>query len=488
MPASSSPNPPTRLLRALAGGLILALSLGWASAGGGAYEDLPPAVIAALDEVAPDLVFTEIEIEDEDDGTLYEIHGIAGGGELEAKLNEDGEFLELKIGGGDYGDDDATVPADIGDSLSALFPGISVTRSEERSVGGLNFFEIGATVGVQRIEIRIESGGRLLEVETLGLAPDAAPGSPIDLAGLPSTVAAQLSAYEIHRVVAFGEPADRYRVWASLGNALVTASFGAGGELLSYALDRDADSLGDLVEAELGSDPDRWDSDGDDYPDGFEAEEHRDPLDASSHPQIISVSAHPGTKVIHLGVVTFYGADFTLEQCGDNTGSWAALGTSFAGDGSLQEFILPIADEIGRCFFRVSIAPKPEESSKRGVSSTPIEGHCMLPETINGLEINIGSDDDGGGSRSLHFKTPTRGEIVELEGDEVELSPFAYVYERIGECKARVTLTFSTSDGFETEIFTLTFTSDSQGAYVCQEFEHGEPEDPQHGDFTVSAN
>ena len=67
MPASFSPNPPNRLLRALAGGLILTLSLGWACAGGGAYEDLPAAVIAALDEVAPDLVFTEIEIEEEDD-------------------------------------------------------------------------------------------------------------------------------------------------------------------------------------------------------------------------------------------------------------------------------------------------------------------------------------------------------------------------------------------------------------------------------------
>ncbi len=76
MPVSLSPSPtPTRLLRALAGCLSPLLAPSLANAGDGAYEDLPPAVIAALDEVAPDLVFTEIGIEEEDEGTLYEIHG-----------------------------------------------------------------------------------------------------------------------------------------------------------------------------------------------------------------------------------------------------------------------------------------------------------------------------------------------------------------------------------------------------------------------------
>jgi len=484
MPASLSPETPTRLLRALAGCLVLFFAPSLANAGGGAYEDLPPAVIAALDEVAPDLVFTEIGIEEEDEGTLYEIHGITGGNELEAKLDQFGQFLELKIGDDD--DDDVTIPGAITESLGELFPGISVTRSEERSAGGIEFFELEATVGTRQIEIRIEFGGRLLEVETPGLAPSFVSASPLEPGELPAPVAAQVAAYEIHHAVAYGATATLYRVWGSSGNSLITASFGANGELLSYALDRDADGLSDLAEAGLGSDLERWDSDGDDYPDGFEIGERCSPLDASSHPQIISVSADPGTRVIHVGVVTFYGADFTLEQCGDTAGEWTALGASFAGDGTIREFVLPIAEEIGRCFFRISITPKPEESSKRDASSTPVEGHCKVPETINGLEIRFG--EDGEGSRSLFFKTPTRGEVVELEDDEVELSPFAYAYERIGECRARVTLTFSTSDGFETEIFTLTFTSDSQGAYISQEFEHGEPEDPEQGDFTLSAN
>ena len=68
------------------------------------------------------------------------------------------------------------------------------------------------------------------------------------------------------------------------------------------------------------------------------------------------------------------------------------------------------------------------------------------------------------------------------------MTPFAYTFEETGECEMRVTLTFSTSDGFETKVFTLTFTSETAGTYVSQDYEHGEPEAPEEGDFTLTMN
>jgi hypothetical protein len=353
----------------------------------------------------------------------------------------------------------------------------------------MHFFQIGAEIGTRQIEIKIDPSGRLLEVETVGVEVDRDSGTAIDPADLPAPVIAVTSLYQIHSARAIGEPATMYLVEGALDGSLVSALISVDGELLSYELDRDADGLGDIGETEHGTDPGKWDTDNDDYPDGFELRHGSDPLDASSFPQILSIQSDGAGNVIRLSVQTFRGADFTIQQCGDTAGTWTALGASFAGDDRIQVFILPIAEEIRRCFFRIAITPKPEDASKPGDTSKPEAGDCMAPDSITGFEINIADDDDDEGeSRSLSFITATRGEIVRHENDEIEISPFAYTYEEIGDCQARVTLTFSTSDGFETEVFTLTFTSESEGAYISQEFEHGEPEDPEEGGFTLTMN
>ena len=50
--------------------------------------------------------------------------------------------------------------------------------------------------------------------------------------------------------------------------------------------DSDGDGVADSVEAELGSDPNNADTDGDTWPDGEEIAENADPLDPDHHPYI----------------------------------------------------------------------------------------------------------------------------------------------------------------------------------------------------------
>lgn len=277
----------------------------------------------------------------------------------------------------------------------------------------------------------------------------------------------------------------RYEIHGTVGSAEIEAVVREDGTILklkmggSYVpVDTDGDGIDDLTERRVGLDPYDADTDGDFYPDGFEIARRSNPDDAASVPEILRLRPDVRAGVIVVEVSTFSGAEFVVEQCGGDFVSWSRFGKTIVGDGGVVQIPVPDTGEIPECYFRVRVV-----AAAGGVPGVPVAGGGNVPASLEGYDVVIERDDEE--EVRLCFINGAYGEEVEEEGDDIEFTAFGYRVRQTGENTLRVTLVFTTSDGYETEDYDLTFDADGNGTYSSTKTESGESEDSERGNFTA---
>ena len=258
------------------------------------------------------------------------------------------------------------------------------------------------------------------------------------------------------------------------------------GQLVQYNIDRDGDGLGDAYELVCGFDPNDADSDKDGFPDGLEHLKEGDPLDSKVLPKILKMYHDQDSNVMVITVSTCRGKNFFLEvnPTGRNEG-WEKLGESVLGDGSDKEFTMPSDGFFINAMVRVGVeAPDPgvvmnaDKPPKKKSNK-----NCSVPSSLKGREIVISQ------GKRLLFRSNRRGEMVEGGNRGNMVVPFSYTFSKPDHCKARLVLTFTTRQGFETMVYELTFVSKGgSGEFVAKKFGRGRKENASQGNFTISMN
>ncbi|MEE2808860.1 MAG: hypothetical protein VYB73_06065 [Verrucomicrobiota bacterium] len=258
------------------------------------------------------------------------------------------------------------------------------------------------------------------------------------------------------------------------------------GQLVQYNIDRDGDGLGDAYELVCGFDPNDADSDKDGFPDGLEHLKEGDPLDSKVLPKILKMYHDQDSNVMVITVSTCRGKSFFLEvnPTGRNEG-WEKLGESVLGDGSDKEFTMPSDGFFINAMVRVGVeAPDPglvmnaDKPPKKKSNK-----NCSVPSSLKGREIVISQ------GKRLLFRSNRRGEMVEGGNRGNMVVPFSYTFSKPDHCKARLVLTFTTRQGFETMVYELTFVSKGgSGEFIAKKFGRGRKENASQGNFTISMN
>lgn len=258
------------------------------------------------------------------------------------------------------------------------------------------------------------------------------------------------------------------------------------GQLVQYNIDRDGDGLGDAYELVCGFDPNDADSDKDGFPDGLEHLKEGDPLDSKVLPKILKMYHDQDSNVMVITVSTCRGKNFFLEvnPTGRNEG-WEKLGESVLGDGSDKEFTMPSDGFFINAMVRVGVeAPDPgvvmnaDKPPKKKSNK-----NCSVPSSLKGREIVISQ------GKRLLFRSNRRGEMVEGGNRGNMVVPFSYTFSKPDHCKARLVLTFTTRQGFETMVYELTFVSKGgSGEFIAKKFGRGRKENASQGNFTISMN
>ena len=258
------------------------------------------------------------------------------------------------------------------------------------------------------------------------------------------------------------------------------------GQLLEYSIDRDGDGLGDAYELNCGFNPNDSDSDKDGFPDGLEHLKDGDPLDPSVLPKILKMYHDLESNVMVITVSTCNGKSFFLEvNMAGGKGEWEKLGESVLGDGEDKEFTIPSDGFFVNAMVRVGI----EEVDQNLVLNADVptrkksNKNCNIPSSLRGREIAIGQ------GKRLVFRSTRRGEMVEGSNRGNMVVPFSYTFSKPDRCKARLVLTFTTRQGFETMVYELTFVSKGGGGeFIAKKFGKGRKENAGQGNFTISMN
>ena len=258
------------------------------------------------------------------------------------------------------------------------------------------------------------------------------------------------------------------------------------GQLVQYNIDRDGDGLGDAYELVCGFDPNDADSDKDGFPDGLEHLKEGDPLDSKVLPKILKMYHDQDSNVMVITVSTCRGKNFFLEvnPTGRNEG-WEKLGESVLGDGSDKEFTMPSDGFFINAMVRVGVE-EPDPGVVMNADKPPKKKsnkNCSVPSSLKGREIVISQ------GKRLLFRSNRRGEMVEGGNRGNMVVPFSYTFSKPDHCKARLVLTFTTRQGFETMVYELTFVSKGgSGEFIAKKFGSGRKENASQGNFTISMN
>lgn len=258
------------------------------------------------------------------------------------------------------------------------------------------------------------------------------------------------------------------------------------GQLVQYNIDRDGDGLGDAYELVCGFDPNDADSDKDGFPDGLEHLKEGDPLDSKVLPKILKMYHDQDSNVMVITVSTCRGKNFFLEvnPTGRNEG-WEKLGESVLGDGSDKEFTMPSDGFFINAMVRVGVE-EPDPGVVMNADKPPKKKsnkNCSVPSSLKGREIVISQ------GKRLLFRSNRRGEMVEGGNRGNMVVPFSYTFSKPDHCKARLVLTFTTRQGFETMVYELTFVSKGgSGEFIAKKFGRGRKENASQGNFTISMN
>ena len=258
------------------------------------------------------------------------------------------------------------------------------------------------------------------------------------------------------------------------------------GQLVQYNIDRDGDGLGDAYELVCGFDPNDADSDKDGFPDGLEHLKEGDPLDSKVLPKILKMYHDQDSNVMVITVSTCRGKNFFLEvnPTGRNEG-WEKLGESVLGDGSDKEFTMPSDGFFINAMVRVGVE-EPDPGVVMNADKPPKKKsnkNCSVPSSLKGREIVISQ------GKRLLFRSNRRGEMVEGGNRGNMVVTFSYTFSKPDHCKARLVLTFTTRQGFETMVYELTFVSKGgSGEFIAKKFGRGRKENASQGNFTISMN
>jgi hypothetical protein len=284
--------------------------------------------------------------------------------------------------------------------------------------------------------------------------------------------------------------------------SLATASEGS--------LDTDRDGLTNAQEYALGTNPYKRDTDGDQYPDGFEVQRGSLPKDIKSVPSLISISHERsgGAERILISVYTFSGKNFQIEHC-PIARNWKPVGNSVMGDGGVWQSRIPV-DSLQTCgFFRVSLTDSwisfggSNRVNKPGVAgdtTTVIAGANGIGDNGNGgNNNNNGGDDDCDtpddvedlaieldDSRRFSFGEDGAGHVTEHEGADYIFTPFTYTFRKKSGCKAEIIITYpSDKEVPDKEIIVLDFENHIAGSYTSSFYEGGELDSSSSGDFAI---
>ena len=166
-------------------------------------------------------------------------------------------------------------------------------------------------------------------------------------------------------------------------------------------------------------------------------------------------------------------------------GDWEKLGESVLGDGEDKEFTIPSDGFFVNAMVRVGI----EEVDQNLVLNADVptrkksNKNCNIPSSLRGREIAIGQ------GKRLVFRSTRRGEMVEGSNRGNMVVTFSYTFSKPDRCKARLVLTFTTRQGFETMVYELTFVSKGGGGeFIAKKFGKGRKENAGQGNFTISMN
>ena len=442
---------------------------------------LPEAVIKALDELAPGLRITELESEFKNDRILYKIHGYVNGAEAEIKIFGDGTVVKSEIQDEEERNDTHinpdSVPQAVFDTLETTVPGLTVREIEFNG----RYYEVEGTVEGKEVELKILADGTLLKFEVEGDDDDGEKErhDHLTVDDLPEAVRTALSGaapdIEISEIeLESSDGGEIYEIEGTENGKRVELKIAADGTILKFEMDSDGDGLGDADESDVGSDPDDPDSDDDAFPDGFESENGADPLDPNAQPQILNVSlmrdAVPAK--VKLEILTFDGKEFDLEHCPDGI-HWEDLGVTILGDGAVHHVTIPV-DGFEACgFFRVNLKELGERSSPTGSGQSPGDGEkpstegkkCEMPDTLEGIVIDLGDydDDEDDDHHHIMFDKGGTGREIETDGHEIEFTPFTYTVKEKSDCVMEVTVTFPGESEDHVIIYEIQFCEEGKG-------------------------
>lgn len=271
--------------------------------------------------------------------------------------------------------------------------------------------------------------------------------------------------------------------------------------------DEDNDGLTFEEELVLGTDPNKRDTDGDQFPDGFEYRKGSLPLNADSVPTVLTIQHSAATATNPSGVVisvaTFTGKNFQIEHC-PLSQNWRKFGPTVPGDGGVWQVHIPSV-EMGDCgFFRVrfsdSAMPIVQGTNNGSVmakngaeANTPTlpgqindkekEDDCHALTSLDDVSIEL---NEHGKKRFFHFDEDGSGHMMKERGSSFEFTPFTFTARRTADCHTEITITYPTDKGeTEVEVINLRFNDADSGTFTDHFFENGDLEDTDEGDFTI---
>lgn len=124
-------------------------------------KDLPANIKAAVEKHAKGGEIDEIEVEEEDGKTEYEVEYTKGDDEWSIKLDAAGKLLELETEI-EWKDAPEALKKAVTKELGAK---VDVMECEKRVSGGVVTYEVEAEVGDDRYEMVISAAGKILEKE-----------------------------------------------------------------------------------------------------------------------------------------------------------------------------------------------------------------------------------------------------------------------------------------------------------------------------------
>jgi len=181
-----------RPMLALASSIAIAVGAFTARAGDApSAPDVPPAVKAGLEKVAPGAVVRKVEVEQEDGKTAYEFLIVVGGKTEEITLALDGTLLSREAEeAGDEGDegeeapvDEKAVPAPVRAAAATVLGATPATRYTKEAKDGVEIYEVEFVRAGHKASAAFTAAGELLEVEVAA-----------DVASLPEAVRKRLEA------------------------------------------------------------------------------------------------------------------------------------------------------------------------------------------------------------------------------------------------------------------------------------------------------